>query len=95
MACSNALARSTRIRKTCEYLPEEAVKLRKAYFCREGTGYFNKQVNFNPMANMMNPDMMSGMLKSNIQGMFNIFLFSVVGSFFSGFIIAQVPFPLG
>ncbi len=48
----------------------------------------------NPMA-MMNPDMMSNMMKQNIQGMFNIFLFSVVGSFFSGFIIAQVPFPLG
>ena len=48
----------------------------------------------NPMA-MMNPDMMSNMMKQNVQGMFNIFLFSVVGSFFSGFIIAQVPFPLG
>lgn len=44
---------------------------------------------------MMNPDMMGNMMKQNVQGMFNIFLFSVVGSFFSGFIIAQVPFPLG
>ncbi len=44
---------------------------------------------------MMNPDMMSGMLKNNVQGMFNIMLFSVVGNLFSGFIIAKVPFPLG
>jgi hypothetical protein len=63
---SNALARSTRIRKSCEYLPEDAVRIRKSYFCKEGTGYFNKQVPFNPMAGMMNPDMMSGMLKQNI-----------------------------
>ena len=37
---------------------------------------------------MMNPDMMSNMLKQNVQGMFNIVLFSVVGSIFSGFILA-------
>eukprot|EP00347_Sterkiella_histriomuscorum_P016616 403352504 len=92
---NNALARSTRIRKACEYLPEDAVKVRKAYFCKENEGYLNKKVGgVNPMA-MMNPDMMSNMMKQNVQGMFNIFLFSVVGSFFSGFIIAQVPFPLG
>lgn len=74
---------------------EDAVKVRKSYFCKEETGYLSKKVQgANPMA-MMNPDMMSNMMKQNVQGMFNIFLFSVVGSFFSGFIIAQVPFPLG
>jgi hypothetical protein len=58
------LARSVRIRKAAEFLPEEAVKLRKAYYCRDTTGYFNKKVTAaNPLANMMNPDMMSGMLK--------------------------------
>jgi hypothetical protein len=93
---SNALARSTRIRKAAEYLPEDAVKIRKSYYTKEGTGYFNKQVApVNPLAMMGNPDMMGNMMKQNIQGMFNIFLFSVVGSFFSGFIIAQIPFPLG
>lgn len=92
---SNALARSVRIRKGCEYLPEDSIKLRKAYFCHENEGYLNRKVAaVNPLA-MMNPDMMSNMMKQNVQGMFNIFLFSVVGSFFSGFIIAQVPFPLG
>ena len=92
---TNALARSSRIRTNCEYLPEDAVKARKSYFCREETGYFNrKAAAVNPLA-MMNPDMMSNMMKQNVQGMFNIFLISVVGSFFSGFIIAQVPFPLG
>lgn len=95
VGCSNAIARSTRIRKSAEYLPIEAVKSRKAYFCNEGNGYLTRKVAaVNPMA-MMNPDMMGNMMKQNVQGMFNIFLFSVVGSFFSGFIIAQVPFPLG
>ncbi len=92
---SNALARSTKVRKTCEFLPEDSVKLRKSYFCKETTGYFTKTRTSNPLASMMNPDMMSNMLKQNVQGMFNIVLFSVVGSIFSGFIIAQVPFPLG
>jgi len=85
-SCSNALARSARIRANCDYLPEDAVKARKSYFCKEETGYFSrKAAAVNPLA----------MMKQNVQGMFNIFLFSVVGSFFSGFIIAQVPFPLG
>lgn len=60
---SNALARSNRIRKACEYLPEDSVKVRKAYFCNQQTGYFNKKVaGVNPMA-MMNPDMMGNMMK--------------------------------
>jgi hypothetical protein len=91
----SALARSTRIRKACEFLPEDSVKIRKAYFCHAQHGYLNKKVAaVNPLA-MMNPDMMGNMMKQNVQGMFNMFLFTVVGSFFSGFIIAQVPFPLG
>jgi hypothetical protein len=34
----SALARSTRIRKASEFLPEDAVKLRKSYYCAEKTG---------------------------------------------------------
>ena len=89
------MARSTKIRKAGEFLPEDSIKLRKAYFCKDVTGYFNKERKTNAMANMMNPDMMSNMLKQNVQGMFNMVLFSAIGSIFSGFIIAQVPFPLG
>lgn len=43
----------------------------------------------------MNPEMMTTMLKSNLSmGVYNILLFSVVGFFFSGFIVAKIPFPL-
>lgn len=39
--------------------------------------------------------MMSGMIKSNVQSLINVVMFSGIGSIFSGFIIAQFPFPLG
>ncbi len=85
----SALTRSTRIRKACEFLPEDAIKLRKSFYCAEKTGYFNKKVaTANPLAMMGNPDMMGNMMKQNVQGMFNMFLFTAVGSLFSGFIIA-------
>ena len=47
------------------------------------------------MAMLQNPDMMSNMVKSNVQSFFNIMMFSGIGSIFSGFVIAQLPFPLG
>ncbi len=83
------LVRSTRIRKSAEYMTEDALKIRKSYFCHEKHGYLNKKVDgVNPLAMMGNPDMMGNMMKQNVQGMFNMFLFTVVGGFFSGFIIA-------
>lgn len=61
---TNVLARSTRLRKACEYLPEDSVRLRKAYFCHQTQGYLNKVVaSPNPMAMMGNPDMMGNMMK--------------------------------
>ena len=38
---ASAIARSTRIRKTCNFLPENSVKQRKAYFCTNETGYLS------------------------------------------------------
>ena len=46
----NAMLRSTRIRKSCNYLPENSVKQRKSYFCTPETGYFTQKVEFNQMA---------------------------------------------
>lgn len=63
----SVLARSTRIRKSAEYLTEDAVKIRKSFFCHEKNGYFNKKVDgVNPLAMMGNPDMMSNMMKQNV-----------------------------
>jgi hypothetical protein len=48
------------------------------------------------MAQMMqNPDMMGNMVKQNIQQVFNVAIFQTIGSIFSGFVIAQLPYPLG
>ena len=62
-----ALARSGRVRKNAEFLPESAVKTRKQYFTKEKDGYLlNDKVSAGGM-NMMagSPDMMNGMLKQN------------------------------
>jgi len=45
-----AMMRSSRIRKASNYLPENSVKQRKAYFCTPETGYLNQKVEFNQMA---------------------------------------------
>lgn len=61
-----AMARSTKIRRGANILPEESVKRRKAIFCMEKEGVLNEQIVSNPMAAMSNPDMMANMLKGNM-----------------------------
>ena len=77
------MMRSGKIRKNANYLPEQSVKQRKAYFCTKDTGYFEKKVVFNQMAQMMaNPDMMGNMVKQNIQSVLNIMIFQTIGAIF-------------
>lgn len=92
---ASAMIRSTRFRAKANYLPEISVKQRKAYFCTPDTGYLNQKYVFNQMAMLQNPDMMSNMVKGNIQSAFNIMMFTGIGNIFSGFVIARFPFPLG
>jgi hypothetical protein len=37
----SAVARSNRIRKAANWLPENSIKQRKAYYCTPDTGYFH------------------------------------------------------
>ena len=61
---TQALARSKKIRQKAEWIPENAIRNRKAYFCKENDGYFSKEVAVaNPMNMMQNPDMMNNMVK--------------------------------
>lgn len=46
----SAMVRSSRIRKNANFLAENSVKQRKAYYCTKDTGYFEKKVVFNQMA---------------------------------------------
>ena len=43
----SAMARSLKIRKACHYLPEQSVKIRKAFFCEKEVGYMHQKVTFN------------------------------------------------
>ena len=62
-----ALVRSNRLRKNAEWLPEQSMKIRKAFFCNNTDGYLNKKIEaVNPMNMMSNPDMMNQMLRQNI-----------------------------
>lgn len=92
---AQALKRAQRCRKNHEWLPESAVKNRKAFFCKEKDGYLHKPVAAANMNMMGNPDMMNNMLKQNVQSVVHMMTFTVIGSIFQGFITAQVPFPLG
>jgi hypothetical protein len=51
------------VRKQCEYLPEYALRTRKAFFTQAETGFLNRDVAAPSMNMMGNPDMMDGMLK--------------------------------
>lgn len=51
------------MRKSCEFIPESALKTRKAYFCNEQSGFLCRDVAAQKMDMMGNPDMMNNMLK--------------------------------
>jgi hypothetical protein len=76
-------------------LPEEAVTVRKAFFAKKETGYLYHSVETNPMTAMMNPAMMTGMLKQSFMSqIYQVGLSFGLGYFFSGFILAKLPFGL-
>ena len=86
--------RSQRILSRLAYLPEKAVRVRKSYFCRKDYGIFQKEVKSNPMGAMLNPNMMTNMMKSQFSSqIFHVVMFMGLGYLFSGFILAHVPFP--
>jgi len=68
-----ALQRSARIRMEAGWLTESSVKTRKAFYCAEKTGYLNKKIEKTAAA--MNPDMMGNMMKQNMLGVVNMFMF--------------------
>ena len=71
-----ALARSKKIRQKAEWLPENAIRNRKSFFCKETDGYFTREVAAaNPMNMMQNPDMMNNMVKQNLNSVVYMFMF--------------------
>ena len=94
--------KSKKLRLSGGLIPAESFFSRKAYLASPGNGvltqFESKEVD--PMAAlssnpMMNPDMMSGMLKNNLfMAISTPLQYSVISHFFSGFLIGKVPFPL-
>ena len=74
--------RSQRLRKDAEWLPENAVKTRKAFYCNEKNGYLNREMGAPGMNMMNNPDMMGNMMKQNLQGIIHMFMFQGIGQIF-------------
>ena len=95
----NVISKCQKLAQSSGLLSETSFKMRKAFLCRKETGCLvelSKQDNqaANPMA-MMNPEMMTGMLKNNLSMVASTMgQMAWVSYFYSGFILAKVPFPL-
>lgn len=90
----SGMNRANKLRVNYMNISERGYKSRKAFFCREGEGFFNQ--NFKGKdAEMMNPNQMFDMIKKNaVNGIYFAFIFVGVGFLFSGFILLKLPFGL-
>jgi hypothetical protein len=81
-------------------LPEYSFRMRKSFFCKKPNGALYKvdpAAANSPMGGnmMMNPSMMTDMLKNNLSMAVSTMLqFAWISFFFSGFVLAKVPFSL-
>lgn len=80
-------------------ISENSFKMRKVFFCKKNGGYLYKHKDTKPKdpmsGMMMNNNMLSDMLKNNLSmAVSTMMQFAWVSYFFSGFILAKVPFPL-
>ena len=79
------------------FLPEAAYASRKAHFAHKEHGVLRKETqSVNPQAAMMSdPTMMMDMMKKNVHMIVPQMLTGAwVNFFFTGFVIAKIPFPL-
>jgi hypothetical protein len=91
---THALNRSTKLRQNYMFISERGFKQRKAFFCREGEGFFSQKFEAKP-PEMMNTNMMFDMVKKNAVNMlYYALIFVGCGYFFSGFILLKLPFGL-
>lgn len=91
---THALNRSMKLRTNYMFISKKGFKLRKAFFCKEGEGFFCQSIESKPME-MMNSNMMTDMLKKNaINMLYYVIVFVGCGYIFSGFILLKLPFGL-
>lgn len=92
--CKQTLQQAARLRTHGQYLQHSAFQKRKAYFTKKKTGVLREKCP--PPSNpMSNPLAMVDMMKGNITFMLpNFAMMGFVSSFFSGFVVLKVPFPM-
>lgn len=90
----SAINRANKFKVNYMNISERGYKARKAFFCREGEGFFNQTFK-GKEGEMMNPNLMFDMIKKNaVNGIYFAFIFVGVGYLFSGFILLKMPFGL-
>jgi len=96
------ILKSKKLRLASGLVPIESFGARKGFLAGQGSGalFKVKAKEADPMAAlsgnpMMNPEMMTGMLKNNLfMAVATPLQYGVISHFFSGFLIGKVPFPL-
>lgn len=92
--CKQTLQQAGRLRAHGKYLNGSAFQKRKAYFIKKKTGVLREKTP-PPASPMSNPLAMMDMMKGNITFMLpNFAMMGFVNSFFSGFVVLKVPFPM-
>ena len=90
----NAINRANLLKNNFMYISEKGFKQRKAFFCKEETGFFSQKYE-SKSPDLMNPNMMGDMMKKNlVNALYYIVIFVGGGYFFSGFILLKFPFGL-
>jgi hypothetical protein len=91
----SAINRTKKLKENFMFISERGFRSRKAFFIKENDGFFNKKFPAKSQADVMNPNMMSDMLKKNVlNGLYYVLIFVGVGYLFSGFILLKLPFGL-
>mmetsp|Transcript_3869 Transcript_3869/g.9863 ORF Transcript_3869/g.9863 Transcript_3869/m.9863 type:complete len:248 (-) Transcript_3869:55-798(-) len=92
------LQRSQYLRAHASFITHQAFHQRKHYFCDKSTGVLCKEADPSQSAQaqmMSDPNMLSDMMKKNLTMIVpQIATGAWVNFFFSGFVVAKVPFPL-
>mmetsp|Transcript_36198 Transcript_36198/g.58492 ORF Transcript_36198/g.58492 Transcript_36198/m.58492 type:complete len:259 (-) Transcript_36198:71-847(-) len=95
---TNVLLRTRNLRANGAAIPPAGFKMRKAVYTNKENGILctDAPKPVDPMAAFSNPEPMMEMMKKNILGnaLPNIGLMAYINYFFSGFLVAKMPFPL-
>jgi hypothetical protein len=92
---SQVLLRSRLLRENANYISPRAFREKRELFNNKEKGLLTQKPENTQMMAMLNPANMTDMMKKNaLMIVPNLVMFTWLSYFFSGFVIAKVPFPL-